>query len=95
MRKSFLLIYDDRAGSRDAVKAMLDSIPQILNWRYDTIPNVFYLVSESDAFALSDLIKAKLSQECSFLVCEVTNAKQGYLIPNTWKILNEKNLPGG
>ena len=94
MRKAYIFAYNEKFGDRVNVKKALDAIPQILNYRADLIPNVFYLVSEHEAQALSDAIKAKFPQECAFIISECTNNKQGYLTQEAWNILNNAPLAG-
>ena len=50
-RRSYLFIYGDPLGSREAITEFLNSRPEILYWRYD-MPNTFYLISEKIAARL-------------------------------------------
>ena len=95
MRKSYVFIYDNTLGDRETVRDFIDKIPGILNWRSDAIPNAFYLVSELSAAELASLIAPlRKSETVAFLVCEITANKQGFMDEKTWKVINEKPLPG-
>ena len=87
MNKVYLFVYGNSLGNRDEVRKIIDSIPQITNWRYD-IPNCFYIHSSSSAVELVDLIKAKLNEEkVSFFITEITGNYEGYLSKETWDFI--------
>ncbi len=92
MRKSYLFIYDDKVGSREDVKKYLDSLSQIINWRYD-LPNSFYLVSELSAEEIADLILEYTKEKGRFLVTELASNKQGWLTNISWAMVNKKLDP--
>ena len=84
----YLFVYSDRTGDRESMKNMLNSIPEIVNWRYD-MPNSFYLQTEKSAQELTDIFVRKLNKnDKRFLISEITNNRQGYLPGDTWKFLN-------
>lgn len=90
MNKVYLFVYGNSLGNRDEVRTIIDSIPEITNWRYD-IPNSFYLHSSNSALELVDLIKAKLKEEkVSFFVTEITNNFEGYLSKESWDFIANK-----
>jgi len=90
MKKNYLFVYADSLGDREAVKKIIDSIPQIDNWLYD-IPNSFYLKSESSADHLVDLIKEKVKAEhLVYFITEIHSNRQGYLTKDVWDFLNQK-----
>lgn len=92
MRKSYLFTYNEVIGSREEVGKYLDSLSQIINWRYD-IPNSFYLVSELSADQISDLILKFTNKKGLFIVTEITSNKQGWLPEKTWAVINKKLDP--
>ncbi|OQY52850.1 MAG: hypothetical protein B6247_16160 [Candidatus Parabeggiatoa sp. nov. 2] len=55
MKKVYILFYSNSLGTREEVRDYLDSLSEVLHWRYD-IPNVFYLISEENADTLAKLI---------------------------------------
>ena len=52
MKKVYILFYSNSLGTREEVRDYLDSLSEVLHWRYD-IPNVFYLISEENAETLA------------------------------------------
>lgn len=91
MKRSYIFVYADSFGLHETVKNHIDAIPEILNWRYE-LPNSFFLVSELSASNLYEKIKP-LNETGKFLISETTDNKQGWLAKDSWRILNEKNLP--
>ena len=88
MIRVYLFVYSDKTGDRESMKNMLNSIPEVLNWRYD-MPNSFYLQTEKSAQELTDLFVEKLNKnEKRFLISEITDNRQGYLPGDTWKFIN-------
>ena len=55
--KTYLFIYSDAMGNRDALKAAIAGIPEIIRWRYD-IPNSFYIYSDASPDAVHLLFHA-------------------------------------
>lgn len=91
MKKVYLLVYSDNIGDRTSIKTIINSIPEILNWRYD-IPNSFYIISEKSAHELVNLIDPKIkSTSKRFLITEVSANRQGYLPKDTWNFINMTN----
>jgi len=91
MRKTYLLIYSDAAGTREQVKAWANSTPLVLIWRYD-LPNCFYLVSERSARELATSFRENISGTQRFLIAEVTDDREGWLPKETWHLLRNKTL---
>lgn len=91
MKKAYLLVYSDNIGDRASVKAIIDSIPGILNWRYD-MPNCFYIISEKTAQELVNLIESKIhSASKRFFITEISTNRQGYLPKDTWDFIDVTN----
>lgn len=87
MKKNYLFVYADSLGDRDAVKTIIDGIPQIVDWLYD-IPNCFYLKSDSSANELVDLVKSKTQvKDPVFFITEIPLNRQGYLTKDVWNFL--------
>lgn len=87
MRRIYLFVYSDLMGDREAMIKLVDSIPQILDWRYD-MPNSFYIISEEMSDTLSDLIYSNCSgSHIRFIISEVPNNRQGFLPGKTWEFI--------
>lgn len=86
----YLLIYGNKTGDRESIKAVLNSIPEVLHWRFD-MPNSFYIKSDNSASELCELFAKALNKNSKrFLIVEITDNKQGYLLKETWNFINDK-----
>jgi len=85
--------YSLEAAQPDAMRAILEALPEVLNWRRE-LPFNYFLISEKDANTLTDLIRAKTGNRGAFLIVELGSNKQGYISKEGWRFLNEKHLPG-
>lgn len=88
MRKAYLFVYSNDLGTRETVKNAVDSIKDILLWRYD-LPNTFYIISESSANEISERIREKLGDK-RFIITEISTNKQGWLPRKSWDLINNK-----
>ena len=90
MRRVYLLAYSNSFGTRDEVKALLNDLQEVITWRHD-LPNAFYIVSETDARRLAELIHAKRGKG-RFIVSEIGTNRQGWLTPESWYLINNKRV---
>jgi len=88
MRKAYLLIFDPLVGSQEQVRDAINAMPEVVNWRFD-MPFTIYFISEEPARNLSLIFRQKMHRG-RFLILEVTNNKQGYMLKETWDFLNSK-----
>jgi hypothetical protein len=78
MARAYLFIYGPTFGDRNAVKKVLNQIPEITLWRYD-LPNTYYLISDLLADELHERIVAVAV--CVFVaVCNRANASRAISI---------------
>lgn len=91
--KTYLMVYSDKLGDREAVKRILGLMPEISHWRYD-MPHSFYLWSEASAQELVNSMVSHISQATSkrFIITEITDNRQGYLPRETWNFINQTAL---
>jgi hypothetical protein len=87
MKRTYLLIYSDKLGTREEIREFLDKKSEILNWRYD-LPHTFYLVSNLSAEELHEVIQSHNQQRGFFLISEVGQNTQGWLPAESWMLLN-------
>jgi hypothetical protein len=92
MSKLYLLLYNRGFGTREEVKACLDSLPEITAWRTE-IPNSFYLVSEKRAVDLVPLLRQCRGENGKFLITEITANRQGWLSPDSWVFMRQEKPP--
>ena len=84
------MVYSQTLGTREEVKACLNRVPSILQWRTD-LPNSFYLISLAQtANELVDQIVECAGKKGRFIIAEIDPAGtgvQGYLLKATWAFL--------
>ena len=85
---TYVLIYDNETADRETMKTHLDSLSEILSWRYD-IPNCFFVYSNENANRLTELLASRLPNYKCFLFAEIPLNKQGYLRKETWNFINQ------
>jgi hypothetical protein len=89
MKTVYILFYSNSLGTREDVRDYLDSLSEVLHWRYD-LANVFYLISSENADTLAELIH-QFSPKGRFIITEFSKQNnQGWLPKETWEFLNEK-----
>jgi hypothetical protein len=89
MRSVYLLVYNRGFGSREEVKAFLDSRPEIITWRTE-LPNSFYLISEKKATELADIIRQTRGDDGKFLITQIAKNRQGWLSPDSWAFMRQE-----
>lgn len=89
MSRVYLLVHNRRFGTREEVKACVDSLPEITAWRTE-IPNSFYLVSEKSANELVPLLRQCRGEKGKFLITEITKNRQGWLSPDSWVFMRQE-----
>ena len=93
MRKSYILVFDKAAGTRNELTDVLTAMPEVVDWRAE-LPYAVFLVSESSA---NDLVKAIRSERPKgrIAVMEIGPNKQGWLSPEAWYLVNNKRRKPG
>ena len=89
MRKCYLLMHANTAASYQQMKVVLNAIPEVKTWRTD-IPNCFYVVSETDAKTLANLIREKTGNKGRLIVSEVSGNCYGWLTKESWYFIKNK-----
>lgn len=91
---AYLLVFNEKVGTRKDVQAFLDTISEVTYW-YGCLPNAVFLTSTATAGTVSDRIKERFGTESGqrFFVTEVHSDRQGWLPKNVWHLLkNPENL---
>ena len=86
--RCYLLIFNNLFGTRYDAIEIIKKVSIVSSWRCD-MPNAIYLKSESSAQQLCDAIR-KVRTTGRFLVCEISDNRQGYLTKETWSFMNVK-----
>lgn len=89
MKRAYILVYSATLGTREQVKACLNELPEVITWRHD-LPHAYYIISEADPRSLASAIRKCRGDRGRFILVEVTEAKAGYLPPESWYFLRHK-----
>ena len=89
MMKAYLLAYNDEFGTRDTIKGFLNSMDEIVHWRYD-MPHSFYLISEASANDIANRLHELNGGQGLFIVTEIAGNEQGWLLEESWYLINNK-----
>ena len=90
MSKAYILVYEDKIGSRERVRDFLDKQSKIETWRFD-LPNTFYLISDYSANELADVFLRLTEKDGRFIIAHLGADKQGWLPRDTWNFINQKS----
>lgn len=90
MAYSYLFLYDDSVGSREQLKVVLNSMPQVTTWRFD-LPHCFYVISPYSADDLYNAFVQKNGAKGRFMFIEASANRQGLMLPDTWYLLTHKS----
>lgn len=83
--KCYLFIFNNLFGTRLEAIEIVKRVSIVNSWRCD-MPNAIYIKSDSSAQLLCDAIR-KIRKQGRFLVCEVSDNRQGYLTKETWSFI--------
>jgi hypothetical protein len=92
MRRVCMLVYSETLGSRAQVKAALNTIPEVLTWRYD-LPNAFYFVTEHEPSRVSEALRTACGGKGRFLLTELVDGQYwGWLPAESWYFIKNKKV---
>lgn len=90
MRRAYLFIYNDKVGSREEVKGVINSMKCVYTWRFD-MPNIFYIISDYSAQNLYEEFIQHNGKKGRFMFIEAGTNRQGQMLPDTWHLLTHKS----
>lgn len=89
MSRAYLFAYSIKLGTRDEIKACLNTIPQVKYWRSD-IAHAFYIISEENAETLAKLIREQIPKG-RFIITEISDHNRyGWLSKESWHLIQKK-----
>jgi len=91
--KSFLLVFEPVAGPRRDILDYFDTRPEILNW-YAIFSGAILLVSEHNAFELSELFRTRFPGREFFLTELPAYGNNGWMLPTVWEFVNNPKSSG-
>lgn len=91
---AYLIVFNERLGTRKDVQEFLDTLPEVTYW-YSCMPNCVFLTSSLSAGEIADSIRANFGTEAGqrFLVVEVHDDRQGWLPKKAWHIFRNPQNP--
>ena len=94
MTWAYLIIFNDRLGSREEVIEFLDSAPEVTYW-YSCMPMCLFFTSTLTAAQMARRVRKRFGSDAGqrFLVSEVHEDRQGWLPKKAWHLFRHPNSP--
>jgi hypothetical protein len=90
---TYLFVHTEQYGTREKVKAFIESRPDIIvNWYY-CLPNSFFIVSPYTAEQLSNHLHS-FSATGWFVVLDTATDRNGWLPKTAWELMNNPRRVG-
>ena len=91
---AYLIIFNDKVGTRSDVQSFLDTLPEVTYW-YGCMANSVFFTATVGAGYVSDQIKEKFGTDAGqrFFITEVHNDRQGWMPKNVWHLLKNPENP--
>lgn len=90
--KSFIFVYMGGVPERTKLTDILNNIPEIYFWRYDT-DVCFYILSNSTARQIAESIKRQHPTIGRHIITQLGNEYWGQLTGESWKLLEKHEIP--
>lgn len=90
--KSFVFVFTGGVSERDKLVEVLNKIPEVYTWRYDT-PVCFYILSNSTARFLADAIKRHHPTIGRHIITSLGIEYWGELTRESWHLLEKREIP--
>src|SRR5260370_24557170 len=93
-RWAYILVFDDRLGTRKEIQDFLDKRPEVLHW-YACMSNAIFMVSDQTASTLAGILKEfNGAKNSNFIILDVKTDKQGWLPRRAWDFMNNPKAVG-
>lgn len=94
MAWAYLVLFNDKVGTRTEVQQFLNTIPEVTYW-YGCMPNSVFAISNLTAGQLSDALKSRFGTGNGqrFFVTEVHQDRQGWMPKQVWHLLKNPDSP--
>ena len=90
--KSFVFVYSGGVSVRNKLVDVLNRIPEVHSWRYDT-EACFYILSNSTARQIAEAIKRQYPTIGRHIITSLGNEYWGELTGESWHMLEKKEVP--
>ena len=95
---SYLVVFDDKLGSRDEVQEFLDSMDEVGHW-FSCLSNCVFFTCSLPANSIARRIGEHFGdpkiRRYRFLVTEIHDDRQGWLPKKSWKLFGNPNFKSG
>lgn len=94
MTWAYLLVFNEKVGTRGPVQEFLNTIPEVTYW-YGCFPGAIFLTSTLPAGQISDKIKAHFGTDSGqrWFITEVHQDRQGWAPKQVWHMLKNPANP--
>ena len=86
-RWAYILVFDDKLGTRQEIQNYLDTRPEILNW-FACMTNAIFIVSDQTATSLQQIVSQFNKNDAYFVILDVKTDKNGWLPKAAWNFMN-------
>ncbi len=90
--KSFVFIYTGGIEEREKLVEVLNKIPEVYSWRYDTAV-CFYILSNSTGRFLAEAIKNHYPNIGRYMITKLGDEYWGDLTGGSWHMLEKREVP--
>jgi hypothetical protein len=85
---TYVLVFDDAAGTRREVLDFLDNRPEILDW-YTCMSNAVFLISRKTASELGEIFKDISQGKSRFMILDANTDRNGWLPRQAWDFIRK------
>ena len=90
----FMMSFDSRTVTRQAILDFLDTRPEIMNW-FAPMPNTIIIVSNSGVNQICDAIRERFGSSLTFIVSKMNPTENnGFVNKDVWLFLNNPKSSG-
>ena len=95
---AYLIIFDDKLGTREDVQRFLDSMEEVRFW-HSSLPNCVFFSCSLTADTIAKKVVHHFGdpdiRRYRFMVAEVHSDRQGWLPKNVWRFFRNPTLTNG
>ena len=85
---NYILVFSDPVGTKDEVKAFVDSIDEVSNW-YLCMSNAIFIRSKYDAASLTAIFREFTNDKGRFMIIDLDTDRSGWLPKRAWEFMKE------
>ena len=89
MKKSYIFLFSNSAGTRSQMENYLNRMSNVIHWRTE-MGNSFFIVSENTAHEIAKEFESIAGTKGRFIFIEYNENAQGRLTEEGWYLLKNK-----